>query len=102
MVKVKKLYNIGSIEGIVQWQAVNKKSQVTICEELSDKPIKCISNDKKINDLLKKSIDKRISVRGKIFYNKDGIPQRINVQELRFLGENPLPTWEDVRGILND
>ena len=51
---------------------------------------------------LKESIDKRVSAYGEISYNKNGVPQKIKITELKILSEEGLPSWEDVRGILND
>jgi len=98
-----KFCDIGSIEGIIQTITTRKGFKVTIYEALNDNPVKCIPpDDEKIQGILKNSIDKRVSAYGEIFYNKDGIPQRINVKELRLLSDEGLPNWEDVRGILND
>ena len=101
-----KYSDVGSIEGVIQTITTRtsrrKGVQVTIYEALNDNPVKCTTDDEKIQESLKSLIDKRISAYGEIFYNKDGIPQRINVKEIRILQEEGLPTWEDTRGILND
>ncbi|OGI00184.1 MAG: hypothetical protein A2Y25_00355 [Candidatus Melainabacteria bacterium GWF2_37_15] len=93
---------LGSIEGKIQTISTRKGLKVTIYEALNDNPVKCACDDEKISEILKSSIDKRVCARGEIFYNKDGIPQKIKINELRILGQEPLPNWEDVRGILND
>jgi len=107
VVSINSLLNIkfcdaGSIEGTIKTITTKRGLKVTIYESLNDNPVKCTSSDKVIQEILKISIDKRVSAYGEISYNKDGIPQKIDIKEIRVLREEGLPTWEDVRGILND
>lgn len=96
--------DIGSIEGVIKTITTRRGLKVTIYESINNNPVKCAPKNENITDILKNLpvIEKRVSVYGEIFYSKDGIPQRINVKEIRIFQDKELPTWEEVRGILND
>ncbi len=94
--------DLGSIEGIVKTLSIRKRFTVIIYELLNNNAVECILDDEKIQEELTYSLGKRVSAYGEISYNKEGVPQKINIKEIRMLQDTGLPTWENVRGILNE
>jgi len=94
--------DLGSIEGIIKTLSIAKGFKVIIYELLNNNAVECILEDEKVQETLIHSFGKRVSAYGEISYNKDGISRKIKIKEVKILRDTDLPTWEDVRGLLND
>lgn len=94
--------DLGSIEGMVKTISIAKGFKAVIYELLNNNAVDCILDDEEVQKELTLSLGKRVSAYGEISYNREGIPKKINIKEIRILREGNLATWEDVRGILDD
>ena len=71
-----------------------------IYENRNPKAINCIVPPEKLADVIA-AFGKRAEVYGRIHYDKNGRPARVNVEEIDIFPDNAdLPNFKDVKGIL--
>lgn len=91
----------GSVEGRVVVMSDRTRFTVYIDDVLTGESVRCIAKKDKEDELIS-AFRKRVVAIGKVAYRHDGVPVSIEVEELRILEKKEgLPTFEDVRGILD-
>lgn len=98
--------DISSVEGIVTaielaGRTKDKKIRLTIKEALRNIDIKCSFINEAIEEQAKYLIGKRVYAYGSVAYNANDIPASINIERLEKIDDDNLPTWREMRGILN-
>lgn len=98
--------DLSSIEGIVTaielaGRTKDKKIRLTIREALRNIDIKCSFINDTIEEQAKYLIGKRVYAYGSVAYNINDIPTSINIERLEKVDDDNLPTWREMRGILN-
>ena len=91
---------IGSVEGKLETISIHRIPRVTIYHSRTNKPIRCKFSDQQLDDI-KVALGKRVVVSGIVFCNAQGDPIRVNLEHLRILGKEPLPTAEELSGYLD-
>lgn len=90
----------GTVEGQFSVLSDRKGVHFVIYERVWDKPVVCTVPE----DLLETTMHlwrKRIAAHGMVHYRPDGLPTRIDAQEIEpFPEDNELPSHEDVLGVL--
>lgn len=90
----------GTVEGQLSVLSERKGVHFVIYERVWDKPVICTVPD----DLLETMMQfwrKRVAAHGMVHYRPDGLPTRIETQEIElFPDDSELPSHEDVLGVL--
>ena len=90
----------GSVEGKVTVLTDRGRLEVQIDDLLTGHTIRCMVSGE-LEQKLIEAFRRRVVVSGNVHYRKDGIPVKIEVSGVRVLGRGKLPTFDEVRGILN-
>ncbi len=93
------VHSYGTIEGKLQTLTNRRAWKFYVYEDLTDRRVECFFPSE-MADTIETGWRKRVSVSGVISYRKTGTPVNIRVDAFRILGKGPLPTWNDMRGIL--
>ena len=92
----------GTIEGQLSVLSDRKGVHFVIYERVWDRPVRCTVTD----DLLERMMDywrKRIAAHGMVHYRPDGLPVRIEADDIDvFPDDNELPSHDDVLGALRE
>lgn len=90
----------GTVEGQLSVVSERGAPHFVIYEPIWDKPVKCLVPDA----LIAKAMDlwrRRVAAHGLVYYRPDGIPTRIEADEIEvFPSDDDLPSLDDVEGIL--
>ncbi|MCE9582752.1 MAG: hypothetical protein K8T20_09685 [Planctomycetes bacterium] len=89
----------GAVEGVLETISVHGGNWFIVYDRLTDRGTKCII-PLELQVLAKASLGKRVAVEGRIGYDAAGHPDKVEAAALRVLGEGPIPSFEDVKGIL--
>lgn len=101
LLKRKPIEDHGTLEGILNTITQRSGLKIFITDEIENKTILCILTEKVREDAIN-GFGKRVSVSGMIKYSDYGTPQRISVENIYiFPDDNKLPSYIDVKGILN-
>ena len=93
---------LGSIEGRLETISSHDGFRIVIYDALSRRAVKCVVPQEKFSEA-HKAFNRRVSVSGKINYDRNGQPISVNAFEIRVFKEvSELPTVESLRGILKD
>lgn len=91
---------IGSVEGQLSVLSERGELHFVIFEPIWDKPVRCVVPER----LLARAMDlwrRRVSAHGLVHYRPDGIPTKIDADEIDIFPEDQdLPSLDDVEGIL--
>jgi len=92
----------GTVEGRLSVLSERKVVHFVIYERVWDRPVTCTVPD----DLLEKVMSfwrKRVAAHGMVHYRPDGVPTRIEAEEIEaFPDDSELPSHDDVLGILRE
>lgn len=91
---------VGTIEGRLSVVSERGEPHFVIYEPVWDKPVKCTVPE----ELLDRALElwrHRVAAHGLVHYRPDGIPTRIDAEEIEiFASDEHLPSLDDVQGIL--
>ncbi len=91
---------LGSVEGQLLTISERGSLKVVIYEALTDRAIDCHIDDFMLEDAMN-AFGKRVYVYGLISYNKQGLPNRIIVEDMRIFPEDEaIPTAREICGLL--
>ena len=90
----------GSIEGRLSVISERGDPHFVIYEPVWDKPVKCLIPEELISDAMD-LWRKRVAAHGMVHYRPDGIPMKIEADEIEvFRDDSELPMLDDIEGIL--
>ncbi|MGV8082517.1 MAG: hypothetical protein AB2L09_02615 [Coriobacteriia bacterium] len=93
-------YSLGSIEGRLEMMSLRSGFKCNIYDMLTDRRVNCTYSDNLFEDV-RAALGERVSAYGLISYASDGRLLNLKIQSVRVLGRSEdLPTWDDVKGIL--
>lgn len=92
--------SLGSIEGRLEMLSLRNGFKCHIYDVLTDRRVSC-TYDSKLFEEVRAALGERVSAYGVISYASDARPVNLKLQSVRVLGHgDDLPSWSDVRGIL--
>ena len=92
----------GSVEGHLSILSDRKVLHFVIYEQVWDKAVTCIVPDDLVETMMK-SWRKRIAAHGIVHYRPDGVPTKVEAEEIEvFPDDEKLPSHDDVMGILRE
>lgn len=96
-----KLSAYGTREGMLETASEHMGVRCTLYDRLTGEGIECVFPEE-MKEKMWAAGGRRVSVRGTIRYRVSGAAARIDADDIRVIGEGPLPSIEDVRGILGE
>lgn len=92
----------GAIEGRLESINIKNGLKFSVYDNIINRNIKCEFDDNQI-EFVKDALAKRVSVNGIIYYDREGLPNKIKALNLIAFKENKnLPSYKDVKGLLKD
>ena len=92
----------GSVDRELSVLSARKGVHFVIYEPVWDRPVRCTVPDALLETMMS-LWRKRIAAHGMVHYRPDGLPARIEAEEIEpFLDDNELPSHDDVLGALRN
>lgn len=86
-----------SVEGKLETISVHKTPRLTVYHSLTGKAVRCTFH-REIIEEVKSALGKRVIASGIVYYDEKNNPTKVNLEHLRVLGDEVLPTTDELTG----
>jgi hypothetical protein len=93
---------IGSVEGQLEAISIHGNKKFVVYDSLTKKAISCEFDSEEMLSKVKDDLGKRVLVSGLVHWNVQSEPKRVEVENIRVLGDGLLPTTKDLSGAYPD
>jgi hypothetical protein len=91
----------GSIIGNLEAISVHAGNEFRVWDRSTGKPVRCKFGDQ-FEDRVKEWLRHTVRVSGMIHSNRSGVPLSMDMEELEMYNKRPLPTIEEMSGLVSD
>lgn len=88
---------IGSVEGSLETVSLHRGPRIFVYHHITHRAIKC-TFDREMIEEVKTALGKRVVASGIVHYNRQGDPLRVEMEQLRVIGQGYLPTTAELTG----
>ncbi len=88
---------IGSVEGTLDTISLHRSPRIFVYHSLTRKAVRCKFPLDMLENV-RSALGKRVIVSGIVQYNRQGDPVRVDMEEIRILGLNQLPSTQELSG----
>ena len=90
---------IGSVEGNLDTVSLHRSPRIFVYHAITHKAVRCRFN-MEMMEQVRAALGKRVIASGTVHYNRQGEPIRVDMERLRVLGQDRLPTTADMTGTI--
>jgi hypothetical protein len=88
---------IGSVEGTLDTVSLHRSPRIFVYHSITRKAVRCKFPREMLEDI-RRALGRRVIVSGLVQYNRQGDPIRVEMDSLRVMGIDNLPSTEDLSG----
>lgn len=91
--------SIGSVEGKLEAISIHRSPTFVVYQALTNKAVRCLFDGSDVMmETVKNILGKRVMVSGLVNWNIKSEPVRVDVEDIRVLGDESLPTTSELSG----